>query len=190
MIFLVGYRGTGKTTVARLLGDKLGWKWIDADEALERRHGLSIREIFAAEGEAGFRAREAALLEELCRLQNHVVATGGGAVLRDANRRQLRQAGKVVWLTADAQTIWQRLQQDATTAERRPALTVGGLAEIEELLCQRQPWYTACADWTIDTVGRSPDDVAAVIYAYLRAAPEKGSDPLNSGGLTPFPERL
>src|SRR5215471_17730294 len=78
LIFLVGYRGSGKTTVARLLADKLGWDWIDADEALQQRHGRSIRTIFAEEGEAGFRDKETTLLGELCRLRQHVIATGGG----------------------------------------------------------------------------------------------------------------
>src|SRR5215472_14699306 len=84
VIFLVGYRGTGKTTVARLLAEKLGWKWVDADEALEKKHGQTIREIFEAAGEAGFRDREESLFEDLCRLENHVIATGGGVVLREA----------------------------------------------------------------------------------------------------------
>jgi shikimate kinase len=168
VIFLIGYRGTGKTTVARLLAEKLGWKWVDADEALEQKHAQSIREIFAAAGEAGFRDREERLFEELCRLENHVIATGGGIVLREANRRRLREVGKVVWLTADARTLCRRLEQCPTTAERRPALTVGGLAEIAELLSRREPWYAASADLTVDTVGRSPEEVASAIYSYLR----------------------
>jgi shikimate kinase len=169
LLFLVGYRGTGKSTVARLLAGRLGWGWVDADAALEARHGRTVRWIFAEEGEAGFRAKEAALLEELCRLQRHVIATGGGVVLRADNRERLRAAGAVVWLTADARTIWQRLQADATTAERRPALTVGGLAEVEELLRVREPWYRGCADWTVDTAGRTPEEVADVILPRVLA---------------------
>jgi shikimate kinase len=167
LIFLIGYRGTGKSTVARLLAERLGWAWVDADALLEARHGRSIRQIFADEGEAGFREREAALLGELCGLRRHVVATGGGVVLRPQNRQRLREAGRVVWLTADPQTIWGRLQQDHTTAERRPALTVGGLAEIEELLRVREPWYRACAHVTVDTAGRSPADVTAAVLSQV-----------------------
>src|SRR5947208_11489758 len=89
VIFLVGYRGSGKTTVARALADRLGWTWADADVVLEARHGRSIRQIFAEEGEAGFRDKEAALLEDLCGLRRHVIATGGGIVLRPENRRRL-----------------------------------------------------------------------------------------------------
>jgi len=163
LLFLIGYRGSGKTTVARLLAERLGWIWSDADDVLEARHGRSIRQIFAEEGETGFRDKEAALLAEFCNLQQHVVATGGGVVLRPENRQRLREAGRVVWLTADAQTLWRRLEHDAATTERRPALTVGGLAEIEELLAVREPLYRACADLVVDTTGRSAAAVADAI---------------------------
>jgi shikimate kinase len=173
VIFLVGYRGTGKTAVARLLAERLGWNWVDADVVLEDRAGQSIRAIFTAEGEAGFRRRETALLEELSHMQRHVIATGGGVILNASNRERMRAAGQVVWLTADAETIWQRLQEDASTTERRPALTVGGLAEVRELLQLREPLYLACADWTVNTVGRTPEQVAQEIISYLR---RQGSD--------------
>ena len=163
LLFLVGYRATGKSTVARLLAERLGWGWVDADEALERRHGRTIRQIFAEEGEAGFRDKEAAILEELCRGERLVVATGGGVILREENRRRMRAAGRVVWLSADAQTIWERLQRDPTTGERRPALTVGGLAEVEELLRVREPHYRECAALSVDTRGRFPEDIVAAI---------------------------
>jgi shikimate kinase len=168
-IILIGYRGTGKTSVARLLADKLGWSWVDADEYLEQLCGRTIRAIFQTEGEAGFREREAAVLAELCGREHQVLATGGGAVLRADNRERLRRSGLVVWLTADAETIWQRLQADVTTAERRPALTVGGRAEIEDLLSRREPFYRACAQLVIDTVGRTPADVADLILTYRAA---------------------
>src|SRR6516225_5630423 len=95
-LFLVGYRGTGKTTVARLLAARLGWEWVDADAVLEGRYGRSIRRIFADEGEAGFRDKEAAVLVDLCRGRRQVVATGGGVVLRPENRARLRAAGRLV----------------------------------------------------------------------------------------------
>jgi len=159
LLFLIGYRGTGKTTVARLLAEKLGWKWLDADDVLETRFGRSIRAIFADEGETGFREKETAVLADLCKLQNHVVATGGGVIMRSENREQMRQAGLVVWLYADADTLWKRLQTDASTSERRPDLTCGGLAEIEQLLAVRQPRYAACAHLSVDTAGREPLEV-------------------------------
>jgi shikimate kinase len=164
LLFLIGYRGTGKTTVARLLAERLGWEWVDADEELERRHGRTIRQIFVEDGEPGFRDKEAAILEELSRRERAVVALGGGVILREANRARLR-AGRVVWLTADPQTIWTRLQGDPTTAERRPPLTVGGLAEVEELLRAREPLYRTCANLIVDTTGRSPEEIVAHILS-------------------------
>src|SRR6266567_1717423 len=98
-LYLIGYRGTGKSSVAHLLAEKLGWPWLDMDELLESRSGLSIREIFSNEGEAGFREREVALLQEVSRLQRHVIATGGGIVLSATNRRLLRESGRAIWLT-------------------------------------------------------------------------------------------
>jgi shikimate kinase len=167
LVFLVGYRGTGKSTVARLLAHHLGWQWVDADDVLEGRAGMTIRQVFETEGEAGFRRRESAVLEELCGLREHVIATGGGVVLSAANRQRLKAAGRVVWLTADPQTIRRRLEKDRTTGERRPVLTVGGLAEIKELLRAREPLYRGVADHTVHTSGRSPEQVAGAIARRL-----------------------
>ena len=167
LVFLIGYRGSGKTTVARLLAERLGWQWLDADEVLESRHGRSIRQIFAEEGEAGFRDKEADLLEEFCRYREHVVATGGGIILRERNRQLLTEAGYVVWLTADAATLWQRIGADASTKDKRPNLTVGGLAEVGQLLREREPHYRTCANLVVDTTGRKPEAIADLILAQI-----------------------
>jgi len=135
---------------------------------LEQRAGRSIRELFAVEGEAGFRDREAGLLEELAALRRHVVATGGGVVLREANRPLLRR-GFVVWLRADAETLWCRVHADATTAARRPNLGAGGRAEVVEVLQVRDPLYRACADVSVTTAGRAPEEVVADILTALTA---------------------
>ncbi len=166
LLFLIGPRGSGKSTIARLLAQELGWDWLDADEVLEKCYGQSIRALFAAEGEAGFREREAAVLAELCRLRRHVIATGGGVVLRESNRALLRAAGRVVWLTADVETLWQRLQGDDATAERRPDLLGGGRAEIAEIMRIREPLYRECADFVVDTAGRSPAEITAEILRW------------------------
>jgi shikimate kinase len=170
LVFLIGYRGTGKSTVARLLAARLGWSALDADELLETRHGKIIREIFAEEGEAGFRDKETALLEEACKLRKHVIASGGGVVLRPTNRELLRSAGIIVWLTADADTIWQRMQADASTASRRPALTVGGRAEIDELLRQREPLYRECAHFSVNSAKWTPEAIADEVLEQLTRA--------------------
>ncbi|HZY88714.1 MAG TPA: shikimate kinase, partial [Gemmataceae bacterium] len=165
LVILIGPRGSGKTTVARLLAGRLGWAAADADEVLEARQGRSVRALFAAEGEAAFRDHEAAVLAELCRLRGHVIATGGGVVLRPENRELLRRSGWVVWLSADADTLWGRMQADGTTAERRPPLLGGGRKEVVEVLAAREPLYRACADLAVRTDGRSPEEVAEEILA-------------------------
>jgi shikimate kinase len=169
-VFLIGPRASGKTTVARLLAGRLGWDWVDTDDVVEARAGRSVRDIFAAEGEAGFRRREAAALEQVCGRERHFIATGGGVVLAADNRQRLRQSGRVVWLTADAATLSERLGADPASAQRRPALSVGGLAEVEETLRLREPLYHACADCEVATAGRSSAEVAqAVIEWCLRS---------------------
>jgi shikimate kinase len=168
-ILIVGYRGTGKTTVGRLLADQLGWAFADCDDFIEAAAGQSVTDIFAAEGEAGFRDREAAVLRELCARERHVVATGGGAVLRPANRELLRGAGFVAWLTASPETIWSRLQTDPTTAARRPNLTsAGGIDEVRTLIAAREPLYREVADFVADADTPSPDAIAATIFMAWR----------------------
>lgn len=165
-VILIGYRGSGKTTVGRLLADRLGWDFADADDHVEAAAGRSIADIFATEGEPGFRDREAAALVELCRRPRLVLATGGGAVLRPANRDLLRAAGFVVWLRATPETSWARLQVDPTTAARRPNLTaVGGIAEVRALASAREPLYLATAHFVADADTPSPEAVAAAILS-------------------------
>ncbi|MBN1591504.1 MAG: shikimate kinase [Pirellulales bacterium] len=171
-ITLIGYRATGKTTLARLLAERLGWDWVDADVEIERRAGKSIARIFAEDGEATFRELEVAAIANLCRRERLVVAAGGGAPLREENRRAMRAAGTVVWLRASAQTVHARMLDDATTAGRRPNLTKrGGLAEIVELLALREPIYQEVADVTIDTEGKTPEALTAEILGRLQPTP-------------------
>jgi shikimate kinase len=167
-ILLIGYRGTGKSTVARLLAERLGRTAIDADDEVEQHAGKSIAEIFATDGEPEFREIEAAVVEDLCRRLGTVVSLGGGAVLREDNRRTICGAGPVVWLTARLETITARLAEDATTASRRPNLTAaGGHAEIATLLSQREPLYRACATLVVATDDKTSADVADEILAQL-----------------------
>jgi shikimate kinase len=168
-LFLIGYRATGKTTVARHLAAGLGWSWLDLDKTLETAQGRTILDIFAQDGEAAFRIMEAEALEDVCRLTNHVIATGGGVILREANRRRLREAGQVIWLTADPATLWERLQVDATAGRTRPALTTGGAAEVEQVLQLREPLYRSCAHLMVDTAQRTPQEVSAEILARINS---------------------
>jgi shikimate kinase len=164
-IYLIGLRATGKSTVGRLLAERLGVPFHDADAVLEARAGLTIRDIFAAEGEPYFRDLEEQVLRDLSATPPAIIATGGGAILREANRDCMRATGIVVWLTADVETMLTRLNGDATTAGRRPDLAGGGRAEIEALLQARSKLYHSCADLTIDTTGRSPEAVVEDILA-------------------------
>jgi shikimate kinase len=167
-IFLIGYRGTGKSTVARHLAERLGYDSIDADEEIERRAGRSIAAIFAEDGEVAFRDLESRLVHELARLRRTVIALGGGAMLRDTNRNAIRAAGPVVWLTAPVDAIVARLAADPTTAGRRPNLTkIGGWEEVEAVLAERTPIYRQCATLMVDTDGKTCAQVADEIAANL-----------------------
>jgi shikimate kinase len=168
MLSLIGYRATGKTTLAKLLAEKLGWEWLDADVEIERVAGKSIARIFAEDGEPAFRDLEAKVVADLCRRERLVLATGGGAPLRAENRRALHAAGKVVWLTATPETIHARMSGDATTADRRPSLTNHApLEEIVQLLARREPMYRETADFIVETEGRSPAELAKDILQFV-----------------------
>lgn len=158
---LVGYRGTGKSTVGRLLAARLGFEFIDADVALERRLGKPIARVFAEDGEPAFRDAEAALLGDLTTRTGCVLATGGGAILRPANRQALRRFGLVVWLTAEPEVLARRLEANPGG---RPALTDQGLlAEIASVLEVRLPLYAEVADLAVASVGRTPSQVAEAV---------------------------
>jgi shikimate kinase len=174
-IFLIGYRCTGKTTGARLLAGRVGWNWVDADETLEKRFGMTIRTIFEKEGEAAFRDKEALVLTDLCQQPQTVVATGGGVILREANRKLLIQSGIVVWLNADPRTIWNRLQTDPATFERRPSLSVGGFAEIEEVLRVRAPLYRACAHIIVSTTDLTAEEVTEAVLLQISRCQDFGT---------------
>lgn len=168
-IFLTGYRATGKTTVANQVATALSMESIDADVFLEQQAGLTIAEIFAAEGEIGFRDRESAIVKQLAAREQLVVALGGGAILREENRQALQGRGITIWLTASAETIFERMSTDPLTGQRRPNLTnTGGLAEVRELLQQRDPLYQAAADFSVDTEELSPAEVTSRIVELVR----------------------
>lgn len=167
-IFLIGYRGCGKTTVAYELGEKLGWEWVDADSVVEQWAGKSIAAVFEEDGESAFRDLESQVLDDLVQRQQTVIALGGGAVLRQVNRDTIAGHGIVVWLTATVETLLQRVENDPATASRRPDLTTsGGRSEFEVLLAERTPIYQACATFAVDTEGKTPADVADEIVTRL-----------------------
>lgn len=171
-IILVGYRATGKSSLAKLIAERLGWEWLDTDPLIEERAGKSIAKIFAEEGETHFRdLEEMAVADVLRETKSLVVATGGGVPLRERSRKLLRDSGIVFWLQAKPKTIYERMNGDATTADRRPALTdLSALDEIKTVLANRQKAYQECAHHVIDTDGSSLDTLAQYICELSRSS--------------------
>ncbi len=147
-IVLIGMMGSGKTTVGRLLAKQLDKVFVDSDEEIQKRTGVTIPHIFDVEGEAGFRQREAAVINELLQGENIVLATGGGAVLDANSRAQMRAHGVVVYLKSSVHDLWQRTRHDRS----RPLLqTADPRGKLQELYEQRNPIYTELADIVIHT---------------------------------------
>jgi len=147
-LILVGMMGSGKTTVGRMLAKQLGKIFVDSDEEIIKRTGVTVPHIFDVEGEAGFRQREAAAIRELTGRDNMVLATGGGAVLDEQNRAMLQQNGVVVYLKASVHDLWQRTRHDRS----RPLLqTDNPHAKLAELFQQRDPLYRQVSDIVVQS---------------------------------------
>jgi shikimate kinase len=172
-VYLIGYRGSGKTTVGKLLAARLGWSAVDCDDLVEAAAQQSIREIFAKEGESGFRDREQAIVEQLaagCESLPRVVSLGGGAILREANRHAICRSGRRVWLTASPETLVRRIRLDSSTAERRPALSaLNDYEEVVNILEVRRPLYMAVAQKIVDTESLSAEAISDDIARWLNA---------------------
>ncbi|WP_029462680.1 shikimate kinase [Serpentinimonas barnesii] len=148
MIILIGLPGSGKSTVGRLLARRLQLPFVDSDSAIEQRLGCSIREFFEREGEARFRDEEQALIDELTQAAPCVLSTGGGAVLRPANRQCLRERGRVFYLRSSPEEVFRRVQHDRS----RPLLQVADpLQKLRELYAQRDPLYRETAHHVVET---------------------------------------
>ncbi|HUX01203.1 MAG: shikimate kinase [Phycisphaerae bacterium] len=169
-IILIGYRCTGKTTIGAILAEKLGWPLVDTDTLIQERAGRSIQEIVAAGGWADFRRREREVIADVASRDRQVISAGGGAVLDEANTDALRARGKVVLLTAAAETIWDRMKADPKTIGERPNLTdAGGIAEVRSVLAERREKYRTARHYEIPTDRFSPEEAAGRILAYLKA---------------------
>lgn len=164
-IVLIGYRGSGKTTIGRRLADRLWQTFIDTDELVVKKAGKSIKGIFEQHGEPHFRDLEAQAVREASQLSEHVIALGGGALGREENRSTLKQGGhKVVYLRCEPQALLKRIESDPQTAEARPNLTGlgGGIEEITALLKEREPLYRAAMTTELDVTRLTPEE--AVVY--------------------------
>lgn len=165
-VLLVGMMGAGKTTTGRLLGERLGWPYLDSDDMVERRTGHTVPEIWKASGEAAFRAEETRSLVEACSSDGPaVVSVAGGAVLDPANREVIRRSGLVVWLRADVATLTVRVG----SGTGRPLLEQGPAEALARLSAARAPLYSELADLVYDVDRLSPPQVVDAIVVAVRA---------------------
>lgn len=168
-IVLIGYRGSGKTTIGRRLADKLWLPFLDTDELIVRRAGRSIREIFERGGEPGFRDLESEVVRETAQLGDHVISLGGGAVLREENRNAIKAgAHKVIYLHCTPEVLHRRISADPGSSASRPNLTAaGGLEEIRNLLAVREPLYRQTMTSELDVSNLTPDEAIHYIVRML-----------------------
>lgn len=163
-VFLVGMMGAGKTTVGRLVARRLKRQFYDSDHEIERRCGVRIPVIFDIEGEDGFRVRETAILDELSALDGVVLATGGGAVLRETTRQRLRARGVVAYLHARPEDLCRRVRHD----RNRPLLSgIDPMLRLEELYAARDPLYREIADVIVETGRQSAPALARELLGRL-----------------------
>lgn len=179
-VSLIGMPGGGKTTVGRVLARHLGWRFVDCDAEIELRLGCSIRDYFAAQGEASFRDVESQVLHELLTgagLVDMVLSTGGGIVLRDANRAALRERSTTLYLHSTPDELYRRLRHDT----QRPLLQVDDpLARLRELYAQRDPMYRQVANFVIETGRPSVNTLVNMVLMQLELAGVAGRP--NRGG--------
>lgn len=162
---LIGYRGSGKTTIGKKLADRQWQKFVDTDELIISAAGKSIRDIFQQDGEERFRDLETDAVRKALALVDHVIALGGGAVLREENRKLIKESSlKRIYLRCEPQVLLERIQADPQTAANRPNLTglAGGIEEIRTLLAKREPLYREVMSAELDVTNLSPDE--AIVY--------------------------
>jgi len=171
-IILVGPMGAGKSTIGRLLARELRLSFRDSDKEIEQRTGASIPLIFDVEGEQGFREREHAAIADLCRMHGIVLATGGGAVMREDNRKALREGGKVIYLRT---SVDQQLERTARDRNRPLLQTENPRDVLLELMARRDPLYREIADIIVETDERPPRLVVGEILGQIRALESRES---------------
>jgi shikimate kinase len=167
-IILIGYRGSGKTTVGRELARLLGRPFFDTDRMIFAKTGRTIPEIVETSGWQAFREVEKTVIAELSSLDDAVIAVGGGAVMNPDNVAMLGERGLFVWLRADARVLALRMGKEKNGTVQRPSLTgAGTLEEIEDVLAKRLPVYGSVADVIVDTAGKDLAGIAAEIAVRL-----------------------
>ncbi len=168
-VFLIGYRGTGKTTTGKILASLLHVSFVDTDQELEDQWKMTIEEMVTAFGWEEFRNREKQILARIAERKDQVIATGGGIVLAEENRKLIRSHGLGVLLEADAATIVRRISGDENSTTSRPRFDANAslLEETLSVLKERDAFYRECASLTFDTVRYSPEQVARQILDKL-----------------------
>ena len=178
-VSLVGLPGSGKSTVGRQLARRLGWHFADSDAVIEKRIGGSIRAFFEREGEERFREIEHEVIDELTATPGQIIATGGGAVLREANRRHLRDRTVVVYLRSSPEELQRRLKHDT----HRPLLQVADpLARLRELYAQRDPLYREAAHYTVETGRPTVTSLVNMVLMQLELAGVVGPGERDAAG--------
>jgi shikimate kinase len=169
IVTLIGYRATGKSSVAKCLSALLDWNWRDTDDEIQARTGKTIADLFSSSGESSFRELEETIIEELASLPSIVLSVGGGAVLSPSSRQRIRAAGPVIWLQAGPETILARMKQDRHNDTLRPSLTTLRAAEeVHAKLAERIPLYRAMADLAIDTEKMAVAAIADQIFSFVQ----------------------
>lgn len=169
-IALIGYRGSGKTTVGRELAAMLNLPFLDTDEMIVKAAGKPIGEIFSDEGEERFREFEKKIIHGLGTTAPSIISVGGGAVINPENVAVLRSVATIIWLTAPADVLVHRTLSDTKSPETRPPLTDQSLSEeVEQILRHRIPLYEQAAEHSIDTEGRTAAEIAASILGFFQA---------------------
>jgi shikimate kinase len=167
-IVLIGYRGAGKSTVGRRVAELTQKEFVDTDDLLEERQGAGISEIVESLGWDHFRAVEKRIVEEISRGDGLVIAAGGGVVLDPVNVISLKKNGLIIWLKADRQVLYRRMDLDPRTKASRPTLTgKGPLEELEEIMAYREPFYEQAADIQFDTADLGVEEVAESILLII-----------------------
>lgn len=163
-IFLIGFRCSGKTSVGRELALRMEKTFVDSDDKFVETFNKSIAEVVEEQGWQYFRKQEKQIIEQICRGNNQIVATGGGVVLNVDNVAVMKKSGFLVWLRADAETTLKRMVEDLNTKDQRPALTSKEL--LEEIILtidNRKQYYTSSANFSIDTDSRSINEICNLI---------------------------
>ena len=164
-IFFVGLMGAGKTTIGQLLAKKLKKTFYDTDHEIEKKLGVKVSVIFELEGEEGFRKRETQMIDELTNKKDIILATGGGAVLSEQNRRLLKERGKVIYLNAKPQHLAKRMAFD----KDRPLLQKGNMLDtLNNLYQERHPLYLGVSSFVVDTGQQKTQTIINKIEALLK----------------------